>query len=97
RGEIKGFEQIIAELKNKTFEKSDFEDEKRVFETEVRKLTRRLSELSSDIMKEQKMNSDLKKKFDETVEEKNVLSAMVKDLEDIVFKVNLNEQKSPDV
>ncbi|KAJ9535341.1 hypothetical protein OSB04_un001548 [Centaurea solstitialis] len=64
---------------------------------EIRKLTRSLSELSSDIMKEQIMSSNLKKKLDETVEEKNLLSAMVKDLEDIVFKVNLNEQKSPDV
>src|SRR5581483_6805039 len=97
KSEIKGFEQMIAELKNKIFDKSDFEEEKRVFETEVRKLTKRLSELSSDIMKEQNMKSDLQKKFDETVEEKKVLSAMVKDLEDIVFKVNLNEQKSPDV
>ncbi|KAJ9556491.1 hypothetical protein OSB04_011105 [Centaurea solstitialis] len=95
--EIKGFEQMIAELKNKTFEKSDFEEEKRVFEMEIRKLTRNLSELSSDIMKEQIMSSNLKKKLDETVEEKNLLSAMVKDLEDIVFKVNLNEPKSPDV
>ncbi|KAJ9544766.1 hypothetical protein OSB04_024473 [Centaurea solstitialis] len=43
------------------------------------------------------MSSKLKKKLDETVEEKNFLSAMVKDLEDIVFKVNLNEPKSPDV
>ncbi|KAJ9566629.1 hypothetical protein OSB04_002595 [Centaurea solstitialis] len=95
--EIKGFEQLIAELKKPTFEKNDFEEEKRVFETEVRKLTLRLSELSSGIMKEQIMSSNLKKKLDETVEEKNILSAMVKDLEDIVFKVNLNEPKSPDV
>ncbi|KAJ9536485.1 LOW QUALITY PROTEIN: hypothetical protein OSB04_un000322 [Centaurea solstitialis] len=95
--EIKGFEQMIAELKNKTFEKSDFEEEKRIFEMEIRKLTRNLSELSSDIMKEQIMSSNLKKKLDETVEEKNILSAMVKNLEDIVFKVNLNEPKSPDV
>ncbi|KAJ9547942.1 hypothetical protein OSB04_020485 [Centaurea solstitialis] len=95
--EIKGFEQLIAELKKPTFEKNDFEEEKRVFETEVRKLTLRLSELSSDIMKEQIISSNLKKKLDETVEEKNLLSAMVKDLEDIVFKVNLNEPKSPDV
>ncbi|KAJ9544446.1 hypothetical protein OSB04_024153 [Centaurea solstitialis] len=95
--EIKGFEQLIAELKKPTFEKNDFEEEKRVFETEVRKLTLRLSELSSDIMKEQIMSSNLKRKLDETVEEKNILSAMVKDLEDIVFKVNLNEPKSPDV
>ncbi|KAJ9556368.1 LOW QUALITY PROTEIN: hypothetical protein OSB04_010982 [Centaurea solstitialis] len=43
------------------------------------------------------MSSNLKKKLDETVEKKNLLSAMVKDLKDIVFKVNLNEQKSPDV
>ncbi|KAJ9544926.1 hypothetical protein OSB04_024633 [Centaurea solstitialis] len=64
---------------------------------EVRKLTLRLSELSSAIMKEQIMSSNLKKKLDETVVEKNLLSAMVKDLEDIVFKVNLNEPKSPDV
>ncbi|KAJ9542990.1 hypothetical protein OSB04_029496 [Centaurea solstitialis] len=95
--EIKGFEQLIAELKKPTFEKNDFKEEKRVFETEVRKLTLRLSELSSDIMKEQIISSNLKKKFDETVEEKNLLSAMVKDLEDIVFRVNLNEPKSPDV
>ncbi|KAJ9545106.1 hypothetical protein OSB04_024813 [Centaurea solstitialis] len=95
--EIKGFEQLIAELKKPTFEKNDFEEEKRVFETEVRKLTLRLSELSSDIMKEQIISSNLKKKLDETVEEKNLLSAMVKDLEDIVFKVNLNEPKSPDI
>ncbi|KAJ9545208.1 hypothetical protein OSB04_024915 [Centaurea solstitialis] len=95
--EIKGFEQLVVELKKQTFEKSDFEEEKKVYETEVRKLTLRLSELSSDIMKEQIMSSNLKKKLDETVAEKNLLSAMVKDLEDIVFKVNLNEPKSPDV
>ncbi|KAJ9545009.1 hypothetical protein OSB04_024716 [Centaurea solstitialis] len=97
KSEIKGFEQMITELKNKTFAKNDFEEEKRVFEMEIRKLTRSLSEWSSDIMKEQIMSSNLKKKLDETVEEKNLLSAMVKDLEDIVFKVNLNEPKSPDV
>ncbi|KAJ9547043.1 hypothetical protein OSB04_019586 [Centaurea solstitialis] len=95
--EIKVFEQLIVELKKPVFEKNDFEEEKRVFETEIRKLTRSLSELSSDIMKEQIMSSNLKKKLNETVEEKNLLSAMVKDLEDIVFKVNLNEPKSPDV
>ncbi|KAJ9552914.1 LOW QUALITY PROTEIN: hypothetical protein OSB04_016959 [Centaurea solstitialis] len=95
--EIKGFKQMIAELKNKTFDKSDFEEEKRVFEMEIRKLTRNLSKLSSDILKEQIMSSNLKKKLDETVAEKNLLSAMVKDFEDIVFKVNLNEPKSPDV
>ncbi|KAJ9541827.1 hypothetical protein OSB04_028333 [Centaurea solstitialis] len=76
--EIKGFEQLIAELKKPTFEKNDFEEEKRVFKAEI-------------------MSSNLKKKLNETVEEKNLLSAMVKDLEDIVFKVNLNEPKSPDV
>ncbi|KAJ9551623.1 hypothetical protein OSB04_015668 [Centaurea solstitialis] len=97
QSEIKGFEQMITELKNKTFAKNDFEEEKRVFEMEIRKLTRSLSELFSDIMKEQIMSYNLKKKLDEIVEEKNILSAMVKDLEDIVFKVNLNEPKSPDV
>ncbi|KAJ9547212.1 LOW QUALITY PROTEIN: hypothetical protein OSB04_019755 [Centaurea solstitialis] len=97
KNEIKGFEQLVVELKKPAFEKNDFEEENRVFEMEIRKLTRSLSELSSDILKEQIMSSNLKKKLDETVEEKNLISAMVKDLEDIVFKVNLNEPKSPDV
>ncbi|KAJ9561537.1 hypothetical protein OSB04_006697 [Centaurea solstitialis] len=90
-------EQIIAEPKKKSVEEKDFEDQREVFENEIKKLTSRLSGLSTDILNEQRMRSDQQQKLVDLVEERNKLSAKVKELEEIVFKVNLTEQRSPDV
>ncbi|KAJ9557248.1 hypothetical protein OSB04_011862 [Centaurea solstitialis] len=90
-------EQIIAEPKKKSVEEKDFENQKVLFENEIKKLTSKLSGLSTDIMNEQRMRSDQQQKLDDLLEERNKLSAKVKELEEIVFKVNLTEQRSPDV
>ncbi|KAJ9536646.1 hypothetical protein OSB04_un000195 [Centaurea solstitialis] len=90
-------EQIIAEPKKKSVEEMDFENQKVLFENEIKKLTSKLSGLSTDIMNEQRMRSDQQQKLVDLVEERNKLSAKVKELEEIVFKVNLTEQRSPDV
>ncbi|KAJ9566198.1 hypothetical protein OSB04_002164 [Centaurea solstitialis] len=90
-------EQIIAEPKKKSVEEKDFENQKVLFENEIKKLTSKLSGLSTDIMNEQRMRSDQQQKLDDLLGERNKLSAKVKELEEIVFKVNLTEQRSPDV
>ncbi|KAI3707485.1 hypothetical protein L6452_26055 [Arctium lappa] len=86
-------EKKKAELKNINI---DFSEEKKVFETEIAKLTRKLSELSTNIMKEQNAKSELHKKFDLIEKERNSLSSKIKELEDIVFKVKLTEHKTPE-
>ncbi|KAI3719326.1 hypothetical protein L6452_20223 [Arctium lappa] len=73
----------------------DFETERKIFETEIHKLSKKLSELTTEILKEQKVKSDLQKQFDLILEEINVLSAKVKKLEEINLKVDLSEQASP--
>ncbi|KAJ9562356.1 hypothetical protein OSB04_007516 [Centaurea solstitialis] len=82
-------EQIIAESKRKVFEEKDFENQKVLFVNEIKKLTSKLSGLSTDIMNEQRMRSDQQQKLDDLLKERNKLSAKVKELEEIVYKNNI--------
>ncbi|KAI3672906.1 hypothetical protein L6452_39007 [Arctium lappa] len=86
-------EKKIAEQKNVN---KDFSKEKKVLETEIAKLTRKLSELSTNILKEKKTKSELHKKFDLIAKERNSLSSKIKELEEVVFKVKLTEHKTPE-
>ncbi|KAI3714865.1 hypothetical protein L6452_21825 [Arctium lappa] len=80
--------------KTKNLEK-DFEQERLHFESEISKLQSKITVISSDILKEQKVRSDLKHKFDTLNSERNILAAMIKDLE--VANVNLSEKITADV
>ncbi|KAI3681557.1 hypothetical protein L6452_36356 [Arctium lappa] len=77
------FKKILD--KRKSVEK-DFEEERRVFETEIKKLTRKLYELSTTVMKEKNTKSELHKKFDLLPQERNSLSIKITELEEIMFK-----------
>ncbi|KAJ9552664.1 hypothetical protein OSB04_016709 [Centaurea solstitialis] len=81
-------EQIIAEPKKPTLVETDFEDQKEAFKAEIRKLTSKLSELSTNIMNEQRMRSDQQKKLNDLLEERNKLSSKVKELEKTIFKAH---------
>ncbi|KAJ9566404.1 hypothetical protein OSB04_002370 [Centaurea solstitialis] len=81
-------EQIIAEPKKPSLVEKDFEDQKEAFKAEIRKLTSKLSELSTDIMNGQQIRSDQQKKLHDLLEERNKLSSKVKELEMIVFNAH---------
>lgn len=68
----------------------DFDDERKIFEAEVCKLTKKLSGLATEFLKEQKVKSYLQNKYNLICEERNVLPTKVKELEDINFKVELS-------
>lgn len=87
---ISDLEKILAK------EREEFECKKNVFQNEIKKLTKNLSDLSTNFMKEQKVKSDLQKKYDLFFKENNVLINKVKELEDIVFNVDVSKQASPD-
>ena len=59
QSEKKVLKQMIVESEKEKSAAKEFGDEKKIFETQVRKLTSKLAGLSSDIMKEQRMRSDL--------------------------------------
>ncbi|KAI3702302.1 hypothetical protein L6452_28035 [Arctium lappa] len=80
--------------KNKNLEK-DFEQERQIFKSEISRLTAKLLVLSSDILKEQKVRSDFQKKIDTILEEKNVLTENIKQLEAV--NVELSDKISADV
>ncbi|KAI3692288.1 hypothetical protein L6452_32102 [Arctium lappa] len=84
-----------SEVKSKNVEKG-FEELRNIFETEIKKLTRKLSELSTKAMKEQNMKSEFQKKIDQLTKERNSLSSKIKELEEIFSKVVLTEHKTPD-
>ncbi|KAJ9566348.1 hypothetical protein OSB04_002314 [Centaurea solstitialis] len=88
RHEKSVLEQIIAEPKKPSLVEADFEDQKEVFKAEIRKLTSKLSELSTNIMNEQRMRSDQQKKLDDLLEERNKFSSKVKELENTTFKAH---------
>ncbi|KAI3758339.1 hypothetical protein L6452_05899 [Arctium lappa] len=95
--QVSDFEKIIilekdkVEKEKKKIEKKnvneDFSNEKKVLETEIAKLTRKLSELSTNILQEKKTKYELQKKSDLIAKERNSLSSKIKELEEIVFKV----------
>ncbi|KAI3729648.1 hypothetical protein L6452_18310 [Arctium lappa] len=80
--------------KNKNLE-TNFEQERSYFESEISKLTSKLSVLSSDILKEQMARSDLKKKFDTLISERNILTKKINDLE--VANIELSDKVTADV
>ena len=86
---------MIVEFEKQKSVVKDFEDDKKIFEAKVNKLTSKLAELSTDIVKGQRMRSDLQKNLDEVLGERNKLSDNVTELEDIRFKVNLYEKGCP--
>ncbi|KAJ9557100.1 hypothetical protein OSB04_011714 [Centaurea solstitialis] len=88
RHEKSVLEQIIAEPKKPSLVEADFEDQKEVFKAEIRKLTSKLSELSTNIMNEQRMRSDQQKKLDDLLEERTKFSSKLKELEKTTFKAH---------
>ncbi|KAI3665092.1 hypothetical protein L6452_43710 [Arctium lappa] len=66
--------------KNKNLEK-DFELERLDFESEISKLTSRITVLSSEVQNEKKAKSDLKQKFNTLSDERNILPKKINDLE----------------
>ena len=64
---------------------------------EIKKLSRNLSGLSSDIMKEQRMKSDLQKRLNKAIGERNNFSTKVKELEEVLLKIKLSERRTPDI
>ncbi|KAI3677844.1 hypothetical protein L6452_37114 [Arctium lappa] len=73
-----------------------FDEERSLFETEITKLTDKLSELSESMLKEQKTKSEFEMKIDLLVKERNIYSSKVKELEKIVSKVVVTEQTTPE-
>ena len=59
---------------------------KQYFQVEINKLSRRLYELSTSIMKEQRMKSDLHKRLNKAIGERNNFSIKIKDLEDVFIQ-----------
>ncbi|KAI3735552.1 hypothetical protein L6452_15058 [Arctium lappa] len=105
--QVSDFEKVII-LERDKFEKEqkkivetktvkkDFTKEKIVFETEIAKLTKKLYELSSTILKEKNAKAELHKKFDILSNERNCLTSKIKELEEIMFTVKLTEHKTPE-
>ncbi|KAI3707308.1 hypothetical protein L6452_25715 [Arctium lappa] len=75
---------------------NDFEEERNIFYEEIRKLTAKLSELSTNALKEQITKSEFKKKIDLLIEERDSLSLKIKELEKIVSKVVVTEHTTPE-
>ncbi|KAI3729594.1 hypothetical protein L6452_18255 [Arctium lappa] len=86
------FKEISEKTKN--LEK-DFELERQNFENEISKLTSKITVLSSYVLKEHIVRTDLKKKFDTISEERNIISKNIKDLE--AANVELSDKVSADV
>ncbi|KAI3702100.1 hypothetical protein L6452_27773 [Arctium lappa] len=74
----------------------DFEEERIIFETEIRKLTAKLSELSENALIEQQTKSEFKTKIDLLVKERDSFVSKIKEFEKIVSKVVVTEQTTPE-
>ncbi|KAI3758544.1 hypothetical protein L6452_06111 [Arctium lappa] len=73
-----------------------FEEERSLFEAEIKKLTANLRELSTCVLIEQQTKSEFKTKIDLLVKERDSYSSKVKELEKIVSKVVVTEQTTPE-
>ena len=62
----------------------DFETERKIFESEIKKLTSKLAGLSTGILKEQRAKSDLQMKVNLIDAKRNRLTAKVKELESLI-------------
>ncbi|KAI3667343.1 hypothetical protein L6452_42397 [Arctium lappa] len=65
-----------------------FEEERSIFENEIKKLTSKLSELSASALKEQKTKSEFKTKIDHLVKERDNFASKIKELEKYVSSSN---------
>ncbi|KAJ9555723.1 hypothetical protein OSB04_010337 [Centaurea solstitialis] len=79
---------IIAEPKKPSLVQKDFEDQKKAFKNEIKKLTSKLAGLSTDIMTEQRLRLVQQKKLDDLLVERNMLSTKVKGLVEIISKAH---------
>ncbi|KAI3746307.1 hypothetical protein L6452_08734 [Arctium lappa] len=103
--EIKAYAKKFSDFSRKAFEEKKVVELKCIklsqqvseFEkTEIAKLTKKLSEMSSTILKEKNAKAELHKKFDILSMERNCLTSKIKELEEIMFKVKLTEHKTPE-
>ncbi|KAI3702301.1 hypothetical protein L6452_28034 [Arctium lappa] len=88
--------QQISEFEKRTNAEKGFDEERSLFETEIKKLTNKLSELSECVLKEKKTKSEFKKKIDLLIEERDNLSSKIKEFEKIVSKVVVTEHTTPE-
>ncbi|KAI3718144.1 hypothetical protein L6452_18996 [Arctium lappa] len=73
-----------------------FEEERNIFEEEIKNLTEKLSELSESALKEKKTKSEFKKNIDLLIVERDSFASKFKELEEIVSKVVVTEQTTPE-
>ncbi|KAI3666930.1 hypothetical protein L6452_41971 [Arctium lappa] len=81
-----GFFKEISGQRNNS--EKGFEEERSIFETEIKRLTSKLSELSANALKEQKTKSKFSKKIDQLVKERDNFVSKIKELEKSVSKSN---------
>ncbi|KAI3745929.1 hypothetical protein L6452_08341 [Arctium lappa] len=81
-----GFFKEISGQRNDA--EKGFEEERSIFETEIKKLTAKLSELSEKALKEQKTKSEFTKKIDLLVKERDNFASTIKVLEKSVSSSN---------
>ncbi|KAI3685384.1 hypothetical protein L6452_34626 [Arctium lappa] len=92
---IKLYQRISDFEKRKDAEK-DFEEERNIFETEIKKLTKKIYELSESALKDQKAKSEFKEMIDLFIKERDSYSSKIKKIEDIFSKVVVTEQTTPE-
>ncbi|KAI3707311.1 hypothetical protein L6452_25719 [Arctium lappa] len=81
-----GFFKEISGQRNNA--ERGFEEERNLFETKIKKLTAKLSELSEKTLEEQKMKSGFTKKIDLLVQERDNFASTIKVLEKSVSSSN---------
>ncbi|KAI3669133.1 hypothetical protein L6452_40357 [Arctium lappa] len=81
-----GFFKEISGQRNDT--EKGFEEERSMFEAEIKKLTNKLSELSERVLKEQKTKSEFTKKIDLLVKERDNFASTIKVLEQTASSSN---------
>ncbi|KAI3678404.1 hypothetical protein L6452_37695 [Arctium lappa] len=72
----------------RTDSEKEFEEERLIFENEIKKLTSKLSELSATGLKEQKTKSEFKTKIDLLEKERDIFASKIKDLEKSISSSN---------
>ncbi|KAI3702040.1 hypothetical protein L6452_27643 [Arctium lappa] len=87
------FKEIYGQRKDA---KKDFEEERNIFEAEIKKLTEKLSELSEIAQKDQNTKSEFEMKIDLLIKERDNYSSRIKELEDITSKVVVTEHTTPE-
>ncbi|KAI3772541.1 hypothetical protein L6452_03728 [Arctium lappa] len=72
----------------RTESEKEFEEERSIFESEIKKLTSKLSELSATGLKEQKTKSEFKTKIDLLEKERDIFASKIKELEKSISSSN---------